>query len=348
MIVQKAQHWISLLVVAAIAVLCLPLFDMVYLYPSATSLMMQKAREDAEHLGLFFAEELKNNKDHQLSLQQFKKMVDSFDLIQATLRTPTGRLIFSTSEQIKQNRKLSTLSLLKQGKTFSRMFVAALPDRNEPISLVEIQTPVMYENKLEEVLILTQDISSIRASLDQVVSRSALFLFSVATVFLVIIVLIAQMARKVIKKQNYSEQQLTESRQQLEKKHRELEQLFDLVEQAKYEWQVALDCISDMILLTDEAGRVRRCNQAFIRFIGCSYLEVLGKNWQQVLLRGNTKIISLDQQNNQIYHQQNRVWLQLEFYPYAAEQGEKLTVIKIQQQDQNNPRKVIENIKKAQ
>jgi hypothetical protein len=119
MIVQKAQYWISLLVVAAIAVLCLPLFDMVYLYPSATRLMMQKAGEDAEHLGLFLAEELKNNKDHQLSLQQLKKMVDSFALIQATLRTPTGRLIFSTSEQIEQNRKFSTLSLLRQGKTFS-------------------------------------------------------------------------------------------------------------------------------------------------------------------------------------------------------------------------------------
>jgi PAS domain-containing protein len=228
------------------------------------------------------------------------------------------------------------------------MFVAAFPDRNEPISLVEIQTPVMYENKLEEVLVLIQDVSSVRASLDQVVSRSALFLFSVATVFLIIIILIAQMARKVIKKQNYSERQLTESKQQLEKKHLELEQLFDFVAQAKYEWQMALDCISDMILLVDEAGQVKRCNQAFIRFIGCSYLEVLGKNWQQVLFRGNLGIISLDQQNNKIYHQQNRVWLQLEFYPYAAEQKEKLTVIKIQRQDQNNHRNVIENIKKAQ
>ncbi len=329
---QRVQNLIRLLVFAAIAALCLPLFDMIYFYPSATGLLTEKAREDALHLGLFLAEGKHDGQAYQFDDLSLTTMADSFALVRATLRTPQGQLISSSSAQAESQRPFSTLSLLTQGKAFSRMFIATLPGRDEPVSLVEIQVPLRQNGRLEKVLVLTQDISSVRAALERVISRSTLFLFSVATIFLVIIVLIARMALRAVSLQGHSEKQLVESRQQLEKKHGELEELFAMVEQAKYEWQVALDCISDMILLTDETGRVKRCNEAFIRFMGRSYLDVLGKDWQRILLQNDSEMIALTQRNCQIYHQQSQVWLQLEFYPYADEQQKKLMLIRIQRQ----------------
>ncbi len=40
-----------------------------------------------------------------------------------------------------------------------------------------------------------------------------------------------------------------------------------------------------MIFMIDGEGRIRRCNEALIRFLGLSYLDVLGKNWQKVLFK---------------------------------------------------------------
>ena len=114
---------------------------------------------------------------------------------------------------------------------------------------------------------------------------------------------------QALQQQRFSDSQLRLSQQQLEQKHAELERLFASVEQAKYEWQVALDCIADMILLVDQSGRVKRCNEAFIRFVGCSYLDVLGKDWQRMLLNGQQDFLSLNQSNKQLFHQQKQVML---------------------------------------
>lgn len=329
---SNIRQLISLLVVAAVAVFCLPFFDMIYLYPAANRVVTEKVSEDAEHLGRFLVRELANTEGQELRLIKLQQLVKSFSLVDITLRSPAGDLLLSTSENSPRHVSVPALNVLKRGNAFSRTFVIPDSKSGEPISLVEVHLPIMTQGHFDEVLILTQDISGVRSAFERLISRSAIFLFTVATVFFVVVILTARMALKAIEQQGASARQLVESQKQLELKHNELGQLFELVEQAKYEWQVALDCITDMVLLVDSAGKVRRCNEAFIRFIGRSYLDVLGKNWQQVLLREQQEVISLDQFNKQIYHQQKQVWLQLDFYSYRVDAREHLTVIRIKQQ----------------
>jgi len=331
--VKNIQKLTRLLMIAAIAILCLPLYDMVYLYPSTTNVLTDTFRRDSERLAHYLVSEFEITGRQQLSLEQQLRIKESFHLFELTIRTSRGNLLFSTSEHADKVMNFPALSLLEKGKIFSRNLTVPLEGRDKPVSLVEVHIPVLSQGQLEKVFILTRDVSHTRASLEQLISRSSIFLLMVAAIFLTVVFIVTHTIRKAVQKQNESEAYLSASQAQLENKHQELEQLFDQVEQAKYEWQCALDCIDDMILLIDETGLIRRCNEAFVRFLGYSYIKVLGKNWKQLLLPGDQGMISLNHQNGQVYHHQNAVWLQVEFFPYDDGRKEKLTVVRIQKQE---------------
>lgn|GEM_PF-2117237 len=329
---QKVQSLISLLVVAAILALCLPLFDMVYLYPTTTGLISEKARKDAEHLARYLAEDFIISENKTQINRQLRQLVENFSLVRASLRSPAGKVLYSTTaEQVGQIRDLTPLHrALQSGESYSRFFFANLPGQEGVVSLIETQAPLVRNGKLVAVLELIHDVGAVRSSLERSVSHASTFLLAVAGLFFVMILLLASMARKAIKQQNHTEQLLRESQQQLELKHEELNSLFQQVEQAKYEWQMSLDCITDMILLVDDEDKIRRCNESLVRFVGLSYLGVLGKNWKTVLFAEGVELVSLNQQHSEIFHPRHNVWLAIEFYSYQNQQSEKLTVIRIQ------------------
>jgi len=47
-----------------------------------------------------------------------------------------------------------------------------------------------------------------------------------------------------------------------QQEHEELQRLFAQVKRVKDEWTMAMDVVSDLVLLIDEAGNVQRCNKA--------------------------------------------------------------------------------------
>ena len=83
--------------------------------------------------------------------------------------------------------------------------------------------------------------------------------------------------------QKENERQLLSSKAELTSKHEELSALFGQVESVKREWEKTMDCINDMVILLDRNGRVRRCNRAAVEFVGASYGEIIGQDWQQLL-----------------------------------------------------------------
>lgn len=330
---QRVQSLISLIIVASVLVLCLPLFDMVYLYPSTTSLISEQARKDARHLGRYLAEGFILGESKGQIDKQLRELKETFSLVRASLRSPDGKVLYSTAtDQIGQQSDLKPLRPgFQRGEAASRFLIANLPGKEGTTSLIETQAPLIRGGKLVAVLELVHDMGDFRAAMDSTVSHASTFLFLVTGVFFVVILLLAGMARKSLSRQEHTEQLLRESQQQLELKHEELNQVFQQVEQAKAEWQITLDCIADMILLVDGEGKVRRCNEALVRFVGLSYLGVLGKNWKKVLFAEGGEVVSLNQQHSEIFHPRHMVWLALEFYPFREEQGEALTVVKIQQ-----------------
>jgi PAS domain-containing protein len=79
------------------------------------------------------------------------------------------------------------------------------------------------------------------------------------------------------------ERELTESRASLAREHESLQGMFRQVEVAKIEWERTMDCVSDVILLTDRDGNLQRYNRSLDRLMGRSCREYIGKEWKALL-----------------------------------------------------------------
>lgn len=71
-------------------------------------------------------------------------------------------------------------------------------------------------------------------------------------------------------------QALLESQNKLSRQHEELQQIFEQVEVIKKEWELTLDCLEDIVVLTDKYGHIKRCNKALKNFTGKDYDDLIG------------------------------------------------------------------------
>ncbi|MDF1614814.1 PAS domain-containing sensor histidine kinase [Desulfurivibrio dismutans] len=55
---------------------------------------------------------------------------------------------------------------------------------------------------------------------------------------------------------------------------------------AKLDLESIVDCVGDLIVLVDNSGRIRRCNRAFAGYVGLTYQEIIGRDWEQLLVVG--------------------------------------------------------------
>ncbi len=122
-----------------------------------------------------------------------------------------------------------------------------------------------------------------------------------------------------ITEQKDNERKLLRSKADLAVKHAELQALFRQVETVKREWETTLDCIQDVVILADSEGCIKRSNQAVVQFAGRPYKEILGKEWQQIVLTPEME----GQNPRELFHKGLEKWFHLTRYEYGgAEQGE--------------------------
>ena len=69
-----------------------------------------------------------------------------------------------------------------------------------------------------------------------------------------------------------------------EQEHEALKQLFAQVKRAKDEWTIAMDGVSDLVLLVSGVGEIQRCNKPVCDFFGKPYGEILGRKWEDLFL----------------------------------------------------------------
>jgi two-component system NtrC family sensor kinase len=112
-----------------------------------------------------------------------------------------------------------------------------------------------------------------------------------------------------------AERAIQEHQAELEEKHREQSRLFQLVAEGKREWEHTMDCIDDIVLLADGDGRIRRCNKALTGFLGISYQEVLGADWQRLLASAAIDLSATREQSGEICHTPTGRWFSFRLYP---------------------------------
>lgn len=115
------------------------------------------------------------------------------------------------------------------------------------------------------------------------------------------------------------------SRLELEKKHEELTSLFNIVQTAKKEWEKAMDCVDDIVVLIDDTGVIQRCNKTLIEFVKKPYNEILGENLQELLARNELtkkEFISAEKGTEYYHAPSSRTFIQTSFD--IIDEGEEL------------------------
>ncbi len=119
-----------------------------------------------------------------------------------------------------------------------------------------------------------------------------------------------------ITRQMEMEKSLRNAQEMLIREHNELTSLFKKVERGKKEWENTMDCVGDMIILTDERGRIRRFNKALLKFTNNSHEEILGKTWEELMDENKLETLAFYAGSIEILHKPTQRKFELNSYPF--------------------------------
>lgn len=107
------------------------------------------------------------------------------------------------------------------------------------------------------------------------------------------------------------------------------------IRQAKREWEQTIDALSDLVLLTDTSGTIRRCNRVASEALALPYLELIGRPLWDVLYRPTESAAALfrpqasaqterEQQQEEIYLSRLEGWFAVVRHPVRLPASEAL------------------------
>jgi len=154
--------------------------------------------------------------------------------------------------------------------------------------------------------------------------------------------------------QRHLEKELLESDAKLYMKHEELKNLFHQMEGIRREWEETMDCISDMFILSDQWGRIRRFNRAVETFTGKAHRDIVGREYLPFLEEHGLKP-HLDSPGVEIFHERSGKWFVLKrfAFPTAEVDGSTREVVIINdttgtgRSQLTRPKRVVEMVRKA-
>lgn len=115
--------------------------------------------------------------------------------------------------------------------------------------------------------------------------------------------------------------------------YEQLENRFHQVEVAKKEWQLSLDSIKEMVVLSDLDGTIHRCNRAFRDFIGLPYEEILRENFASLLARFGIDMKGIELKTlNARFHISGK-WFGVRSYAYKDFETDNITRVVIMMLD---------------
>jgi two-component system NtrC family sensor kinase len=113
-----------------------------------------------------------------------------------------------------------------------------------------------------------------------------------------------------------------EQAEALIRKHEDLARFHTLVAAAKEQWEGAMDCIDDMLLLVDPHGRLIRCNRSFREFVGSPYVHILGRPCGSVLREAGLSADPAAGRAVDCFCERTGEWFTMTLYPCGNGSGE--------------------------
>jgi len=143
---------------------------------------------------------------------------------------------------------------------------------------------------------------------------------------------------------------------ELLRNHRELQRLFDQVEVAKTEWEQTMDCVTEMVILTNTSGSVKRCNKPFADYLQKDFYGIIGRNWNLLLCERGLPVNSSQGPTRTIREESSDRWYELKTHPYTTKgknsvSGHVITITditmqkKFSEQLEDKNRQIMDNLR---
>ncbi|MBU5614279.1 PAS domain S-box protein [Geomonas azotofigens] len=118
--------------------------------------------------------------------------------------------------------------------------------------------------------------------------------------------------------QRQMERELLESDARLYMKHEELKNVFHQMEGIRREWEEIMDCISDMFILADQFGKIRRFNRAVETFTGMAHRDIVGRDCLAFLEQHGLKE-HLESPGIELLHKPSGKWFVVKRHAFPPE-----------------------------
>jgi len=294
---NKAPRYLfAFFVVLAIV---MPLVSVAVGHPRYRKLLIDHAKEDAIRLArhLVPAEITIDRADGRLVLDQaavadLKRAIREYRLVKLRIYDAGGRVVFSSDKDDVGtiNKDSYFHSIVARGRAYSKVVRQAALSRTGDVvekTVVETYVPIMLPREggsFRGACGVYDDISGLERELLDVFSSTLLYPAVVMGVFLVVIYLVLLRLDRQILRERQNSSLLQDKQRALVLEHDKQQQLLAKVEAAKIQWEATMDCVHDMVMLTDRHFVIKRCNKAVLDFCGKGFAEILGKSCADCLV----------------------------------------------------------------
>lgn len=216
----------NILIVSLAIAIVLPLYDILFIYPSFTQLLIEEKRDDAIRIARHLSSQLVSE-DIELrkslvhisllnGVQQLNEIRDNFELIKLKFFSESGEVLFSTDprEVGTINKESYFHEIVARGNIHAevvRKDTESLERQVLSADVVETYVPLMRDDKFLGAFEIYYDITGRREQLDALLSRSSIIVFALASGLLMVIVLTLIKENKTITERNRAEEGLRES-----------------------------------------------------------------------------------------------------------------------------------------
>jgi two-component system NtrC family sensor kinase len=144
-----------------------------------------------------------------------------------------------------------------------------------------------------------------------------------------------------------TERALERSREELCRKHGELQLLFEQVARSHKEWENTMDCVGDMVILVDSRDGIKRCNKALREFTGLAYNRILGKHFKEFLGLHGLRFPDDLSQGCEIQHRESGRCFFCRSYPFSNGESHETSGFVLTIHDTTEPKQVSDELERA-
>jgi PAS domain S-box-containing protein len=316
-----------------------PLINIYVISPSFSAALFKQAEKGSEHLVNHLSAMLLRNQS-ALAPQRVRAwgerenddLLQNFNLLKLRIFSSTGEIIFSSqADEIGTiNTKPYFHEIVAKGKIFSKIVVKESLSLEGSVfqqDVVETYVPIVRNGSFLGAMEVYQNITETLGAINRVLLLIEGLPIAVMLLFMIGFCVGVMKVDHFIQLQLETEKKLKEQRDAIEQEKKDQLVIFNKVEQAKKEWENTMDCVADMVMLTNTEYKIQRCNKAVLDFTGLSYREVFKKRVFDIFPEHENFQEECFERGCEYYHQPTDKWFLLTVYPLRNPEGEVIALV---------------------